>query len=80
MKLSLATPNSDIDNTFTLTVMSECSDYKLLMAKGREYVQERETDRDDLVWDGNPLIGDEPIHSIKRWTMDLADGSMLIIE
>lgn len=80
MKLKLATPNNDIDCTYSYTVISEGKDAKTLMAEGREYALSKETDRADLNWHGDVLIGEEPILSTHRWEMELANGSILIID
>lgn len=79
MKLILATPNDDIDKTFEHQIICESEDEIFLKKKGDTYAKSK----GEAPWWGGPiLIGDErvPIQTYKNWTMELTDGTVLIIE
>lgn len=80
MKLILATPNNDIDNTFEHQIICESEDDIFLRKKGDAYAESKGEEL--WYWGGPVLIGDElvPIHTYKKWTMNLTDGTILIIE
>jgi hypothetical protein len=80
MKLILAIPKNDIDNTFEHQILFESEDDIFLKKKGDAYAESK--GEEIWSWGGPILIGDEPvpIHTYRKWTMNLTDGTFLIIE
>ncbi len=80
MRLSVAIPKSDNCGTFELQEIAEGSSDKYLKEKGFEYAESAGEEREGLRWEGNLVMGDKPIDPVKKWTMHLTDGSILVIE
>jgi hypothetical protein len=80
MKLIVAIPKRDIDETFMYETISEDADDSVLREKGFVYAESKGESRGNLCWNGNIVMGNKPLHPVKKWEMSLSDGSILTIE
>lgn len=78
MKLILAKPKNDVDESFEVTILAENQDLGFLKSEGCKFALEN--GRGDEAWISGNIIDGRAVDDVKRWHMIFADGSFLIIE